>query len=158
MAPRKRLAVLVIVAAVLLLLSGSLAVAARGVPNGAYLGDDYIGCLEMGFSRCVAHPTLICLEDAMVECSLQQATTATELALRRGAIGRGIMRGITDLGAKYFECVELDLAKSWPSACSTLPWRASRGPWGRARRAFTYVRMSSSSTAGLLSSRSVYVA
>lgn len=116
---------MVAVAAVLLF-SGSLAAAdddsgtvgaARGVTNG-YLGDDYIGCLEMGFARCFAHPTLICLEDAMVECSLQAAginqaaaaAPAAELVLGRATRG-GIMRGITKLGAKYIECVEAGLVK-----------------------------------------------
>lgn len=120
----KRLALLVIFPALLLLLSGSLAVAddnnSRTVgARSVYLGDDYIGCLEMGFSRCFAHPTLICLEDAMVECSLQAAAAAPAPAATAppapaaelAALGGAIMRGITNLGASYIECVEVDLAK-----------------------------------------------
>ena len=139
MAPRKRVVVAVaLVLLVAVLVSGGqaqqaaargadgveLRSLARGITN-VVVGDGYIGCLEMGFSRCFADPTLICVEDAMVECSLQAAAApaatttgpaaplaggGAEAELVFGAIGGIIGHGITTLGAKYINCVEIDLA------------------------------------------------
>jgi hypothetical protein len=100
---------------------------ARGITH-VVVGDGYIGCLEMRFSRCFADPTLACVEDAMVECSLEAAAApaatttgpaaplagggaAAELVL--GAIGGIIVRGIATAGAKYINCVEVDLVKCY---------------------------------------------
>jgi hypothetical protein len=81
MAPRLRhsLVVLLVAAAVLLVSAandgGMTTVGARGVADG-YLGDNFVGCLEMGLARCFAQPTVVCVEDAIVECSLQAAAAA----------------------------------------------------------------------------------
>lgn len=102
---------------------------ARGVTH--VVGDGYIGCLEMCFSRCFADPTLVCVEDAMVECSLEAAAApaarttgpaaaaplapgggaAAELIL--GAIGGTILRGVKTAGAMYIDCLEVDLFKCY---------------------------------------------
>lgn len=133
MAPRHRLSLFVVAAAVLLVSGGSAAddgaTTTTMAARDGYLGDKYIGCLEMLLSsRCFADPTVPCVEDAIVECTLQVAAAAPAAAaaatgpaaplpgggaeLLLGAIrGRGgVVRGVFNLGANYIQCAAVNLA------------------------------------------------
>lgn len=124
MAPRHRLSLFVVAAAVLLLSGGSAGDVDGGTTTDGYLGDKYIGCLEMVLSsRCIADPTVPCVEDAILECTLQAAAAAPAAAtgaaaplaggraeLLLGAIGGVVGRGVISLGVKYIECAAVNLA------------------------------------------------
>lgn len=122
MAPRHRLSLFVVAAALLLLSGGSVD---GGTTTDGYLGDKYIGCLEMVLgSRCIADPTVPCVEDAILECTLQAAAAAPGAATRPaaaplagggaelllGAIGGVVARGAISLGVNYIECAAVNLA------------------------------------------------